>query len=155
MANLSGFDANTIEPASFDVLPNGSYEAVISNSEMKSTSTGGEMLVLTLQILNGEYQNRKIWDRLNLKNQNATAVQIAKGTLSSICRAVNVMTPKDSSELHNKPMLIKVGIQPAKGKYAESNVIKAYKPRANGTVRQTQAQPEQVKEAVDGSKPPW
>lgn len=153
MADLNGFDANTVEPASFDVIPAGSYEAVITESEMKPTTTGGEMLVLSLQILNGEHQNRKVWDRLNLKNKNDTAVQIAKGTLSSICRAVGVMTPKDSSELHNKPMLIKLGIQPAKGDYGESNTIKSYKPRAAGAIPQTQ--PEPLQPVAAGDKPAW
>jgi len=153
MADLNGFDANTVEPASFDVIPAGSYEAVITDSEMKATTTGGEMLVLSLQILNGEYQNRKVWDRLNLKNKSDTAVQIAKGTLSSICRAVGVMTPKDSSELHNKPMLIKIAIQPAKGEYGESNTIKSYRPRTEGPI--PQSQPEKLQPVAAGDTPAW
>lgn len=131
ISNLN-FDASQVEPASFDVIPAGEYEAVIVASEMKPTTTGGEMLVLELQVLNGKYQNRKLWDRLNLVNSNDKAVQIAKGTLSAICRAVGVLTPKDSSELHNKPLSIKVAVQPARGEYGESNTIKSYKPRHTG-----------------------
>lgn len=131
MADLSGFDANAVQPTSFDVIPAGDYEACIVASEMKPTQTGGQMLQLELQVLNGEYQNRKLWDNLNLVNANAKAVEIAKGTLSSICRAVGVMTPKDSSELHNKPMRIKVGIRKQDG-FDDRNTIKSYKPRQAG-----------------------
>ncbi len=49
-----------------------------------------------------------MWSRLNLANQNVKAVEIARRELSSICRAVNVMNPGDSSELHNIPFLVVV-----------------------------------------------
>ncbi len=82
-------------PLSFDVVPAGEYEAVITDSEMKSTLAGtGRYLNLTLQILNGPCQNRKVFDKLNLDNPSDKAVQIARGTLSAICRAVGVLTPR-------------------------------------------------------------
>lgn len=157
MSDLSelNFDANQIQPASFDVVPAGSYEAVIAASEMKPTRTGGQMLVLELQILNGEYQNRKIWDRLNLVNANDKAVQIAKGTLSAICRAVGIMTPKDSAELHNKPLLIKVAVQPASGEYGESNTVKSYRPRHAGPAPIPQEQPQPITAPVSDNEAPW
>lgn len=134
MANLEGFDATKHEPNSgFDVMPAGEYDAVIVASEMKDTADkSGKYLKLELQILNGEFQNRKVWDNLNLvnngKNKEKTE-QIAKGTLSAICRAVNVLTPKDSAELHNKPLRIKLAID-KDPQYGDKNVVKAYKPRS-------------------------
>ena len=111
MADLHGFDANTVQPTSFDVLPAGEYDAVIVASSMEPTSNGqGKYLKLELQVLNGPYQNRKLFDNLNLENANAKAVEIARGTLSAVCRAVGVLTPKDSSELHDKPMRVKVKV---------------------------------------------
>lgn len=136
MADLTelGFDANQVEPNSFDLIPAGEYDAVITKSEVKPTSRGGRLLKLQLQILNGTYQNRVLFDQLNLWNDNPQAVQIAKGTMSAICRAVNVLTPRDSSELHDKPLRVSVGIQKGKGEYEgqDQNRIKAYKPRQAG-----------------------
>lgn len=113
MANLGGFNAAEVEPnVGFDAIPAGDYDAVITASELKETKAGdGKYLALTLQILSGEYQNRKLWDRLNLQNKNEKAVQIARGTLSAICRAVGVLTPNDSSELHDKPLRIRVKVR--------------------------------------------
>lgn len=129
MADLGGFNANDVAPTSFDVVPNGEYDVIITSSAMKPTKDGGgKFLELELQILAGECQNRKLWDRLNLENANAKAVQIARGTLSAICRAVGVMTPRDSSELHNKPLRAKVIVK-KDDEYGERNEIKAYKPR--------------------------
>lgn len=132
MADLSGFDASKVAPNSFEVIPAGEYEAVITGSGMETTAAGtGKFLKLELQILNGQFQNRKLFDRLNLDNPNAKAVEIARGTLSAICRAVEVLTPKDSSELHNRPLRIKLVVKKSE-EYGEQNEIKAYKPRGNG-----------------------
>jgi len=155
VANLEGFNANEVQPNSFDLLPAGEYEAVIVASELKPTSAGtGKYLKLQLQILNGEYQNRRLFDNLNIDNPNAEAVTIARGTLSAICRSVGVLTPHDSSELHNKPLRIKVKVQPARDGFDEQNKIVAYKPRLTGPGPMTApVQTQQV--AADTTGSPW
>ena len=72
MANLNGFDANTVDPASdFEPLPAGKYLAVITASEMKPTKSGnGHYLELTFQVIDGPYKGRMLWSRLNLDNPN-------------------------------------------------------------------------------------
>jgi hypothetical protein len=101
MANLNGFNAHNIDPATdFEPIPAGKYLAVITDSEMKATKNGnGYYLELTFQVIDGPYKNRLLWSRLNLHNPNEQAVQIAQGELSAICRAVGVMQPKDSVDL--------------------------------------------------------
>lgn len=110
MANLNGFDANRVDPASnFDPIPAGKYLAAIIESELKPTKSGtGNYLQLTFQVFDGPQKGRLLWTRLNLDNPNATAVQIAQGELSAICRAVSVLVPHDSVELHNLPLVISV-----------------------------------------------
>jgi hypothetical protein len=127
MANLGSFNANEVEPASFDPLPAGKYLACITESEMKATKNGsGQFLNLTFQVLDGEYKGRKVWARLNLKNQNIQAEQIARGQLSAICRAVGVMTPRDSLELHNLPLVITVKIKKREDTGDLQNEISGY-----------------------------
>ena len=131
MADLRGFDAQTVEPNdSFDPLPNGDYLCIITASEMKPTKAGdGAYLELEMQVIEGQYQGRKLWDRLNLNNANDTTVKIAKGTLSAICRAVGVLQPKDSCELHDLPMLVKVACKKRDDTDELTNVVKSYKKR--------------------------
>ena len=114
---LIDFNAEAIEPLSdFSPLPVGNYTVVITQSEMKPTKTGnGQYLQLTLQVVEGEFKNRLIFDRLNIQNPNSVAQQIAQKALSSICRAVGVMHPRDSEELHDKVFQVKLGIRPASG----------------------------------------
>ncbi|MBP8111436.1 MAG: DUF669 domain-containing protein [Agitococcus sp.] len=131
MSNLAGynFNAEEVEPSSsFDPIPAGWYTAIISSSEMKATRDGyGEYLSLTLQIIEGQYENRLVFARLNLKNANDKAVDIARKDLAAICRAVGVMSPQASEELHDKPLMIKVKVRPASGDYEASNDIGGYK----------------------------
>ncbi|MGC1276557.1 MAG: DUF669 domain-containing protein, partial [Planctomycetaceae bacterium] len=110
MADLHGFNANTVEPdESFDPIPAGEYLCVLTASEEKPTKAGtGSYLELEFEVLDGPFKGRKLWDRLNLSNPNETTVKIARARLSAICRAVGVLEPKDSCELHDLPLLVKV-----------------------------------------------
>jgi hypothetical protein len=134
MANLSGFDANNVEPSDdLEPIPAGKYVAVITDSEMKPTKSGaGSYLQLTFQIIEGEYANRLFWVRLNLDNPNATAVEIARRELSAICRSVGVLVPTDSADLHNLPCLIHVRVKRRSDTGELQNEIKGYSKRTGG-----------------------
>lgn len=131
MNNLSGYGFNAEEVEiknDFDPIPAGWYPAIINQSEMKPTKDGyGEYLSLAFQIIEGEYANRLIFARLNLKNQNDKAVTIARQDLAAICRATGIMQPQSSQEFHDIPMMIKVKVRPAKDSYEASNDICGYK----------------------------
>ena len=125
-----GFNSGDHKP--FAPIPSGKYLVIIEESELKETRNGnGEYLELKMQVIDGEYKGRYLWDRLNLKNSNAEAVKMANGTLSSICRAVGVPTPNDSIELHDLPLVARVTLKPRADTGELSNEIKAYsaKPR--------------------------
>ena len=129
MAQLN-FDASTVapNPGTTDAIPAGWYNVQIDQSEMKPTKDGsGAYLELRLAVLDGQYVGRKVFARLNLRNNNATAVEIAYKDLSAICHAVGVMQVQDSSQLHGRPMKIKVSVRAATGEYEASNEVKAYK----------------------------
>ncbi len=149
MANLNGFDANEVEPAvGFDPIPAGKYLAIITESQFKTTTNGvGQYLQLTFQVVEGEHKGRLLWSRLNLDNPNATTVKIARAELSAICRAVGVMAPKDSVELHNLPLVIKVGHKKRDDTGDLTNIIKGYEKK------DVAAQP--VPAATGNDKAPW
>lgn len=150
MADLHGFDANEFEPTSdFEAIPSGKYEAVVTDSEMKQTRAGtGEYLQLTFQITDGQYKNRLLWARLNLSNPNPTAVQIARAELSALCRAVDVMAPKDSTELHNLPVIIHVRCRRREDTGDVVNEIKGYSRKDNPPTASVTAAP-------NNRTPPW
>ena len=136
MANLGNFNANDVNPATdFEPLPAGKYLAIITDSEMKPTKSGsGNYLELTFQVIDGPFKGRMLWSRLNLDNPSPQAVQISQGELSAICRAVGVMQPKDSIELHNLPLLVTVKCKKRDDTGDVVNEIRCYakKETANG-----------------------
>ena len=149
MANLGNFNANNVEPTTdFEPIPPGKYLAVITDSEMKPTKSGnGQYLELTFQIIDGPCKNRLLWSRLNLDNPSTQAVEIALGELSAICRAVGVMQPRDSVELHNLPLIVTVKCKTREDTGEVANEVRGYskKDTANGGATRQEAT----------SIPPW
>ena len=152
MANLNGFNANEVDPAiGFDPVPAGKYIAAITESEMKPTKAGtGQYLQFTFQILDGEFKGRLLWARLNLDNPSEMAVKIARSELSSLCRAVGVMAPKDSLELHNLPLTITVGCKKRDDTGEMTNEIKGYDSKQH-----TASSSSVAGAAPQGDTPPW
>lgn len=150
MPTLNGFDANQVDPNfAFEAIPAGKYLSVITESEMKHTKSGvGQYLQITFQVIEGEYKGRLVWSRLNLDNPNATTVKIARAELSAICRAVGVLAPKDSLELHNIPFVITVGHKKRDDNGELTNVIKGYAKKDAATARAPAA-------AGNNAAPPW
>ena len=148
MANLNGFNANEVDPLTdFEPIPAGEYLAMITGSEMKTTKSGsGSYLELTFQVLEGKYQGRLLWSRLNLDNPNPIAVQMARAELSTICRAISVMAPNDSVELHNLPLQIVVKCRKREDTGDINNEIKGYQKKKSVTV---------TREQTEDSIPPW
>ena len=154
MSIYGPFDSRTVEPNESRVpLPAGWYPCIISASENRKTKAGtGTMLSLEFTVVNGEFMNSKIFDRLNLHNPSADAVKIARGTLSSICRAVGVPSPKMSEELHNKPLLVRVSVKNRSDTGEPTNECKDYKASSAGVGGYQQ--PQTVQEGRDQAQQP-
>ena len=123
------FNATAVEPAKpFQAIEPGWYDAKIDESEMKPTKDGsGAYLKLRFSIIGGKHNNQKVFQNLNLKNANPTAVEIAQKQLSAICHSVNVLQLQNSAQLHGIPMKIKVKIRKdPTNQYEDSNEIAAY-----------------------------
>jgi len=129
MVAMNGFDASSHKPMEqFDPIPAGEYQAIAVDSEEKPTKNGnGSYLQFAWEIIDGEYKGRKLWSRLNLKNPSQEAVEIAERELSSICRAAGVLRPRDSAELHGKPLVLRVGVEKRNDTGELTNKVKGYK----------------------------
>lgn len=166
--------ADVPERDDFTPVPPGAYTVMITSSEPKATKAGGEMIELELDIVEGDHQGRKLFERLNIKNDNPKAVDIAYRTLAEIVKAVGKSTIKDTEEVHNKRLVVNVVVEPAKPYMKDGvqqpgspqNAIKRYLP-FTGTVPQvastvaTQATPtaqptaQATATSPSNSAPPW
>jgi len=130
MAHLGLFNAHDVPPSQdYSPIPTGDYLAQIIDSAMKATQRGdGQYLELVHQILEGEHKGRLVWARLNLDNPSPKTVQIAQQNLSAICHAIGVMQVQDSTQLHHKPLGIRVEFVSAGGRRRhDSNEIRGWR----------------------------
>lgn len=177
MANIAGFDATQVgDMQKFGVIPAHKAMMMITSSELKPTKSTppGQRLSLTMEIVGeGQYKGRKMFVGLNMVNANTQAQDIAQRELGAICKAIGVLKPNDSIELHNKPFIGDIGVKPAKaaqpagpGKPAvdardAENVMRGYEPAAAGAVTTpapadlAAAAPAGAAPAAAAGAPPW
>lgn len=126
---LLNFNANNYsDPDTYDPIPEGIYEVAVIESALKPNSKKtGHYLELVFQVLSGEYEGRRLWDRLNIDNPSKNAEEIANKKLGSICRAVGLEGVMDSEELHDRPLQAQVIVKHDPG-YDPKNEIKKYAP---------------------------
>lgn len=115
MSDLKNLNLNVEEESKeankFETLPPGEYAVIISQSEMKDNKSGnGCHLSITLEVIEGDRQGRLLWHNFNVQNANPTAEKIGRAELAALCKAVGVLNPKDSNDLHDKPLVVKVGM---------------------------------------------
>ena len=130
MVKLNDFNADNVEPAgSFDPLPAGEYVVVIESSDEKDNKKGtGQYLKMVYNVVEGDYEGRKIFENLNIVNDSADAQKIGMGKLRDICIAVGNHTPDDTEELHNIPFIAKVAIKKGNDDYPEpQNIVRKYR----------------------------
>lgn len=161
MANINGlYNPEAEAQQDFAPLPTGEYLVQIVDSDLKPTkNNAGHYLELTLEVMDGPHKGRKAWDRLNLDNPNAQAVEIANRTFSSIREATGVTNPRDSQELHYKPIVIRVesyaaGSARKNGQVRErdESEIRAYK-KAEGAAENAPAQTAAATASAPSSAP--
>lgn len=109
------FDATVydepVTKSSFDPLPPGDYTAIIVDSDMKDTKAGtGKYIELTINIVEGEYEGRRLWERLNVYNPSEQAERIARSQLNNLSNAVGKPGASDTESLHDIPFIISLDI---------------------------------------------
>ena len=123
-----GFDINDVPPGEdFEPVPGGNYKCVVSEAEDKDTSAGdGKYLKLTLVIVEGQYENRKLWVNLNIHNKSEVAQKIGRQQLQSLVYAVGLPGISDSDELlNNVPFFAKVIVK-TDTQYGKKNEVKGF-----------------------------
>ena len=142
MAQLN-FNAAEVDTTSRDAIPSGSYEAVVTDSEMRATKNGlGMGINLTFEIISeGPAKGRKVFVWINYEHPKVEAQRIGREELASLCKAVGVTDLNDTVQLHNLPLLITVGLDKND---PTRNVVKAYKPKAAQPAQAAQKSPQAV-----------
>jgi hypothetical protein len=155
MADISNlnFNATEHEDSGREPLPKGDYSAILIETEIKDTKAGtGRYIRCVYEVTEGDHGGRKIFDNINISNPNSEAERIGQARLAQLCKAVGILTPKDTEELHDRPVLVRLALEKRKDKDEMENQVKAILP-ANG--KKTAAPAEEKAEAPAKKTPPW
>ena len=145
------FDANELS-----LLPEGNYNATITQAELKPTNAGtGQYIKLRLDITGPTHQGRVVFGNLNIKNASAKAEEIGRQQLGEIMRAIGLAKVTDTDQLIGGQLSIKVAIKEGSNGYEARNEVKGYKAFSGSQpVMAAPAAPAQAA-PVSGSTPPW
>ena len=110
---LQAFNAQQYDPTQGGgSLPVGRHPVIIESSEVKANKANdGGYLQLNVKLIDGPQTGTTGAYRLNLYHSNPQTAEIAHRQLSAICHCVGVFNVQDSSQLHNIPFIIEVGLQ--------------------------------------------
>ena len=110
---IQAFNAQQYDPTQGGgSLPVGRHPSIIESSEVKANKANdGGYLQLNVKLIDGPQTGATGAYRLNLYHSNPQTAEIAHRQLSAICHCVGVFNVQDSSQLHNIPFIIEVGLQ--------------------------------------------
>lgn len=134
MAQLNFNAANVAPQEPINPIPAGVYLAHAIESEVRPLKSGnGEALAITFQVLQGQYANRRVWANINHRHANQEAERIGQSQLSALCHAVGVINLQDTTQLHMRPVMIRVRIsKDDSGQYPDKNEVTGYEAPAAG-----------------------
>ena len=125
------FDTSDIDSG---LIPDGEVVKVsVVESDIAERDWGLRMPV-TVEGLEGKWQGTRIMDGYNLKHHNSKVQAIGQKQLKRLCQAVGVERFSDTHELHGKPFMMTVKIEPAKGDFDERNKFGKMEPCADAGV---------------------
>jgi hypothetical protein len=109
----------------FEPLPEGWYNATITNAPLLPTKAGdGKLIAVKYTITGPSHQGRVVFGNLNIKNPSKKAEEIGRQQLGEIMRAIGLAKVADTDQLIGGNLTIKLIVKT--GEYA-GNEIKAYR----------------------------
>lgn len=144
----------------FDPLPAGEYVVMLDKCERKALKDkDGWRLAAEFVVVEGEYENRKLFHSFNLgypvpsepgeaQDKAMKTLVIARGQFGQLVKATGKVEINSTDELLHVPVRCKIKVRPARDGYDATNDLRDFKPRQTN---------EQMAAAVSGpkAKPAW
>lgn len=133
---------NVEDDGDFDLLPADWYMAHAIKSEQGPTKKGGKRWKITWEIIDGQYEKRRVFDGINIVIASPEAQKISDKTCKRLYTALGVV-PEDDQDILEIPCWIKVKIKPADGNYDAQNEVGGYRGLDDGEAEQAAPAPQQ------------
>lgn len=115
------YNAGNAKPIQFSVAPQGNYHVVITGAEEKVSSNGNDMVKVTCQIDEGQFDGAKIWHNVTFLDPESKAAGLALHFLHTIGQPYQGEFEIKTSEWLGRRFLANIGVEEYNGK--KKNVI--------------------------------
>lgn len=159
-------DPNDINMNNFKTIPVGNWLCIVEEAEVRVSkqNSNDKNLFLRLQIIDGPYKGRFLYDNICIVHHKIETQQQAKRAYNALCVATGVMEPKNIAQFKNIPIIVQTKIIKDE-KYGDSEgnkaVVKQYynknNPKVSQSVQNQEMQPQsQVQETQQNNNvPSW
>lgn len=128
MSTALPFEIAGQEDNGMEVLPAGSYRAMVAAVEVKQTKNrDGTYAQIEFQVTDGKNDGRKVWGRYTLQNKNQQAAKIGERQLGDLAYACGVQVLTDLAQLLNKSCTIELVVRDDP-QYGKQNDVKKARP---------------------------
>jgi len=128
--------------AEYTPIPEGDYTLVIEKAETKPTKAGtGERLNLQFKVDGGDFDGRKVFHGLNIRNPSDVAVAIAKKELHALLTLCKVAKITTADELVGLSFVAKVKVKRDERSGGLQNEVVLALRKQDATITATQAAP--------------
>ena len=153
------FDAGSVPAPNYEPLPAGWYAAEIDAAAVKDTKAKtGKYLKLEFVVLDEPHAGRRLFTQINLSNPNPKAVEIGQRELAGLAVACGITALRDSAELLQKRIGVKVKIKTDEG-YKPDNAVCGFRSLTTAAPAAApaapKAKPAAAQAAPAANKRPW
>lgn len=156
------------ESASGSPIPAGWYRVIVDSAEVKQTrDQTGYYAQIRFDVIEGQYERRVVFARLNLQNKNPTAQEIGRRQWAQLCEAVGAGNVQYASQIAGRQLEIQVTVRPARGEYPADNDVRGFRaakntgapawsaPQQQNAAQQAAASTHAPQQSQQNSPPPW
>lgn len=149
-------DSLPVSDRSYDLIPEGWYNATITKAELNMTKAGtGQKIDMRYDITGPTQQGRVVFGTVNVRNQSQKAEEIGRQQLGEIMRAVGLAKIQDTDELVGGSICVRVKIKPAENGYDARNEVSGFKSASGALPQVTSTSAPEPTAQPGGAKPPW
>ena len=149
-------DSLPVSDRSYDLIPEGWYNATITKAELNNTKAGtGQKIDMRYDIVGPTQQGRVVFGTVNVRNQSQEAEEIGRQQLGKIMRAVGLAKIQDTDELVGGSICVRVKIRPAENGYDARNEVSGFKSASGALPQVTSTSAPEPTAQPGGAKPPW
>lgn len=113
---LEGVEAAQPYSGGSKIYPAGDYTVMLTSADLVQAKSGNDMIAAVFTILEGEYNNEKIYENFVVGHPTVATRERFKSKLKALAAGCGFPNAQDSSELLNTPLGLKLTVYKKDGK---------------------------------------